>query len=225
MTDFLSIMFHVGQPYASIHDLLVNAVSDTGATRLVDLCSGGGAPAVEAHAAVRLRAPIDLLLTDRYPNSTAVLRYAPHYLPEPVDVLVDPIPEGFRTMFTAFHHFDEVSAQSILKAAVRDRQPIAVFEATERSLRGILLVLCVPLFVWVLTPWIRPRRWSRFLWTYLIPLIPACAFWDGIVSILRSYTVAELSQLASNFPEYDWVSGRVSGRFGARVTYLIGRPR
>jgi hypothetical protein len=47
------------------------------------------------------------------------------------------------------------------------------------------------MFAWVLflfacTPWIRPFRWSRLLWTYVVPIIPAVLLFDGIVSCLRT---------------------------------------
>ena len=41
---------------------------------------------------------------------------------------------GLRTVFTAFHHFRPADARAILESAVRDRQGIAIFEATFRTL-------------------------------------------------------------------------------------------
>ena len=46
------------------------------------------------------------------------------------------------------------------------------------------------------TPLIRPLRWSRLLWTYLIPLVPVITLFEGLVSCLRTYSVQELHDLA-----------------------------
>ncbi|MEZ5362682.1 MAG: hypothetical protein R2748_10195 [Bryobacterales bacterium] len=67
------------------------------------------------------------------------------------------------------------------------RQPIAAFEAAE-ALGGDLPLVLVPLFVLLMTPFIRPFRWSRLFWTYVIPVLPLAIFWDGVVSYLRAYT-------------------------------------
>jgi hypothetical protein len=50
------------------------------------------------------------------------------------------------------------------------------------------IVLVVPLAVLVLTPAIRPFRWSRLFWTYLVPVIPASILFDSVVSLFRIYT-------------------------------------
>ena len=48
----------------------------------------------------------------------------------------------------------------------------------------------------LLTPFFRPFRLSRLVFTYLLPLIPLTTIWDGVVSILRLYSPAELLALA-----------------------------
>ena len=59
----------------------------------------------------------------------------------------------------------------MLHAAAAARQPIAIFEVSERSWRT-LPVLLTPLFVWLATPFMRPFLWRRLLWTYPLPLVP-----------------------------------------------------
>ncbi|MFH1301483.1 MAG: hypothetical protein ABIK07_10515 [Planctomycetota bacterium] len=83
-----------------------------------------------------------------------------------------------------------------------------------------------PLFVLLLTPFISPLRISRLIFTYLIPVIPALVFWDGIVSVLRTYTVEEMLQMAREAdPEqrYEWKAAVIhSGQI--KLPYLTGRP-
>ncbi len=99
-------------------------------------------------------------------------------------------------------------------------------EVTSRTLRALATILLMPVFVWILTPRMRPFRWSRWLLTYLAPLIPLVVLWDGVVSCFRTRTPEELLALTRNFPQYDWQAGyaRAHGTWLAPV-YLIGRPK
>ena len=78
----------------------------------------------------------------------------------------------------------------------------------------------------VATPFIRPFRWSRFLITYVVPIVPLAVVFDGVVSCLRTYTPAELLGMAEQAaPDgYVWRAGTV-GKGPVPVTYLIGQPR
>jgi hypothetical protein len=135
--------------------------------------------------------------------------------------------QGFRTLFTCFHHFRPDTAREILADAVRQRHGIGVFEATERRLSAILGMLLTPLVVLLVTPAIRPFRWSRLFWTYLVPLVPLIVLFDGIVSCLRTYTPEELRSMVRDLgeTEYEWEIGREPVPHSpSGVTYLIGWP-
>ncbi|HUJ51693.1 MAG TPA: hypothetical protein VLW25_15900, partial [Bryobacteraceae bacterium] len=61
----------------------------------------------------------------------------------------------------------------------------------------------------------------------LLPILPLLIFWDGPVSQLRTYTVAELNEFTSALaaPGYTWEAGLIEiPRLPAGVPYLIGRP-
>ena len=78
-----------------------------------------------------------------------------------------------------------------------------------------------------MTPFLRPFRWSRLLWTYLIPLVPVVTLFDGLVSCLRTYTVRELRELTERLDanDYHWEIGTVKGKTTPiPITYLIGVP-
>ncbi len=68
---------------------------------------------------------------------------------------------------------------------------------------------------------------SRLLFTYLLPLIPLAATFDGIVSCLRTDTPKEMEAMAAGLggDGYQWQAGeeRVKGRPGV-ITYLLGYP-
>ena len=115
----------------------------------------------------------------------------------------------------------------MLANAVHQRQGIAIFEGTQHSVLALLSMLLVPLMVLLMTPFIRPLRWSRLLWTYLIPLLPLVVLFDGLVSCLRTYSVEELRDLVARLDanDYHWDIGTVKVTASPiPVTYLIGVP-
>ena len=92
---------------------------------------------------------------------------------------------------------------------------------------ALLLTLLVPLMVLVMTPFVRPFRWSRLAMTYLIPVLPLVMLFDGLVSCLRTYSVQELCELTARLEahHYRWDIGAVKGKASPiPVTYLIGVP-
>ena len=127
----------------------------------------------------------------------------------------------------AFHHFNPDDGRAVLRSAVVARQPIGVFEIPERTIPIIIATaLIVPILVLVVTPFIRPFRWSRLLFTYPLPLVPLTCLWDGFVSQLRAYTPDELKNLATSLGDvgYQWNAGKVRLQgSAAHLTYLIGR--
>jgi len=236
MTDFLRFLMETFAPYRGAAPLLARALGSVGGTRIIDLCSGGGGPwldLVRRIPAVGGPEP-HVLLTDWFPNQAAFARLqvasggavAGHRDP----VSATAVPErltGFRTLFTALHHFPPAEAHAILADAARARQGIAVFEVTRRSALALAGILFFPLLVLLFTPFIRPFRWSRLFWTYLIPVVPLAVWFDGTVSCLRTYTPRELRDLVADLQEgYQWEIGTVrSAPPPSRVTYLLGLPR
>ena len=88
------------------------------------------------------------------------------------------------------------------------------------------LVPGTPLRVLLTTPFIRPYRWSRLFWTYVVPALPLVLLFDVIVSVLRLYSVEELRDLTAGLDQHDWDIGTVRARpIPLRITYLIGVPR
>jgi hypothetical protein len=135
--------------------------------------------------------------------------------------------EGFRTLFTSLHHFRPEQARALLADAAAGGVGIGAFEYTER--RWLVWgpsILLIPLFVWVATPFMRPFSWRRLLWTYLAPVVPLVAMWDGFVSCLRTYSVEELGALVESLDDgrMRWRVGRVRSFGLSRVTYVLGRP-
>lgn len=235
LTDYLRWMMDRFSPYAVAAPILAQALGALGETEIVDLCAGGGGPwgdllpriAAAGRPAVRVR------LTDYYPNTAAFARLraasgdAIVGDPEPVDATRVPVRlTGFRTLFTALHHFPPAAAHAILADAVRSRRGIAVFELTRRSPLALVGMLFLPLLLLLCTPFIRPFRWSRLFWTYLVPIVPLVVWFDATVSCLRTYTADELRELTADLGEgYKWDVGAVRAPpLISRVTYVVGLP-
>jgi hypothetical protein len=236
ITEALQLIFNVGTLYLPIVDRLQKALRDTRACRVLDLCSGAGGPwlwlcqLLEQEGYV----PIDIWLTDRYPPARAfdleriASRNRIHFHTAPVDATKAPVDlNGFRTLFTSFHHFRPQEARAILQDAVNKQQGIGIFEVPGRRLLTILLVFVIPVADLLLVPFMRPFQWSRFIFSYLIPVIPIVLWFDGIVSCMRTYSPRELGELTAGLSAngYRWDIGEEKGSlFPLPVTYLIGFP-
>jgi hypothetical protein len=211
----------------------------TGTARIIDLCAGAGGPLLEIGRILmdELSCPVEILLTDLYPNAAAFRRIesqsggtikARYESTSAFDVPLEL--NGVRTLFTALHHFKPEDARLILGDAVRKRAPIAVFEPLERTVHWVALMGIMSLVRgFTHTPRVGNLTLSRLLLTYVIPLAPAVFAWDGMVSALRTYTPNELRDFALSIEKdgYSWEWGRfeVPGPYGPMpTTYLIGIP-
>ena len=219
-TEYLVAAVRLSKPYQGVVPLLKAALERSGATSVLDLCSGAGGPWESLQG--ELRVPV--LLSDRFPNPRAT---SLPYHPEPVDATAVPAAlPGFRTLFASFHHFRPEQARAILVDAVKQGEGIAIFEATARTIPALLGMLLVPLLVWLITPQIRPVRASRLLFTYVIPILPLALLFDGMVSCLRTYSTAELEGFIVGLDNYDWKIGRAPVKGSPLpITYLMGTPR
>ena len=233
ITDLLQWTLTTVHHYAAAAPVLARALRKSGADTVVDLGSGGGGPwARVLPDLARNGATPRLVLTDKFPNRRALARTAarlgPRAAVEPDSVDARAVPgrlAGFRTLFTTFHHFAAADARAVLADAARGARGIAVFEVTRRSPVTLVLMLGF-VFTFLVVPFVRPFRWDRLLWTYVVPLVPFVAVWDGVVSCLRTYTPAELRGLGAGLDGWEWEAGEVSRRWWpVPVTYLVGYPR
>jgi hypothetical protein len=230
-TDYLEAITSRGDVYRVIQADFFRAMMECGAEQVIDLCSGGGGPwwSLEWRDALVKHAPLTVVLTDKFPSEVLSARLGVDPTLSCVNFPVDAasMPEslrGFRTIFSSFHHFPDTIARDVLGDAVRCGDGFAMAEVTSRTPRALATMLLMPIFDWILTPSMRPFRWSRLVFTYLLPLIPLVVLWDGIVSCLRTRSPEELLILTRSFPQYDWRAGYAQGGWLAPV-YLIGVPK
>ena len=240
-TDCLRLIAMIGRQFDGALSPLRRALAMTGAERMIDLGSGGGGPWLALHDRLETKdgKAVRITLTDLLPNRQALnaaRAKAPtqiDFLDYPVDATAVPAQlQGVRTLFTTFHHFEPGMARAILQSAVDGGQGIAIFEQTRRTLAAqIFMAILIPI-AFLVVPLIRPFRWSRLFWTYLVPAIPAVLFFDGIVSCWRTYTEPELQSMIDGLitvngggSAYVWEMGRAGSPLSPLgISYLIGYP-
>jgi hypothetical protein len=189
-TDYLRFMETRFALHKPVVPLLRTMLENWKTSCVVDLCSDGGGPVLaiyEALAADEIH--VQFTLIDKLPNITAFQSLSSKY-PSGIRYIAGPVDAtnvpknlvGLRTMFNAFHHFAPRSARLVLESAVQARQPVGIFEIPERSLLMMAPFLFTPIFVALATPFIRPFRWKRLLWTYCGSLDSAHMLvgWSGI---------------------------------------------
>ena len=233
-TDFIGFVLHKIKFYNPSIPLLKDALVKTNTATIVDLCSGSGQQMVLLSE--RLGHDKNFILTDKFPNKPAfkylksIQKLNIDVINSPTDVLKpEKLPDGLRTMYTAIHHFTEEQVILILKQAINQNQPIGIFDGASRAVTSILaIILLHPLLFLLCTPFIRPFSFNRLFFTYIIPLIPLYAIWDGIVSVLRLHSPEELLSYALRADTnntYEWKVGSIPTTAGFSMGYLTGIPR
>lgn len=221
MMDNLTFFFQLTGAYNNAIPLLQKALKESRTSRIIDLCSGAGGPLLLLQSAVGVK----ITLTDKFPPRATTPYPAITYLNQPVDAMNVPREiQGLRTIFTALHHFHKKEVLKIFKDATEKNAPVAVFEGSGRSwLMAILIFPLVFLLSFFCTPFIKPFKIKRIIFTYLIPLIPFFTAWDGFVSFLRLYSYEEMLEMAVKADSgYHWEAGEKRSFLFFRMQYLIG---
>lgn len=234
MTDFLQFLTNKTKLFKPAVPIIEQVLDQTGVDKIVDLGSGGGGGLIWISKELQKNHPeLRITMTDLYPNISAFEYTASQtsnvvYRKESIDARkLSPELSGLRTLFLSLHHFRPDDARAILQDAVDQNRNIAIFEAQERSLTSILAMLFSPISVLLTTPFIRPFKWGRIVFTFLIPLVPVFVLWDGIVSSLRTYSVTEMNELVAGLrakENLSWKTGRIQSGPGT-ILYLTGTTK
>lgn len=231
LTDFLQFLSNATKLYRPVIPVIEKALRAGNTRTIVDLGSGGGGGLIWLNSELLKSMPdLKIILTDFYPNIPA-FRFTTtkasnfEFITTPVDARNVPAGlKGLRTQFLSLHHFKPADAQKILQNAVSSGSPIAIFEAQERSVPSLLAMLFSPITVLLLTPFIKPFKIGRIVFTYIIPIVPLVVLWDGIVSSLRTYSVQEMKDLVESLEgteNYQWAINRIKSGPGV-ILYLWG---
>lgn len=232
-TDYLQFIankFKIYKPILPIIEKGLNASKDK---EWLDCASGGGGGLVHLAEELKQTKPdLKVILTDFFPNQKAFEKTKSlnpavfESVNKSIDAcdLPDELKGKFRTLFAAFHHFHPNDAKRILQNAVDHEAPVAIFEPVGRNFASWFSMIFVPLNVLILTPFIRPIRWSVLPFIYIVPLIQLYIMWDGIASILRTYSEKELREMVNSLEKsdtYEWEIGKIQ-EGPSPVYYLLG---
>lgn len=233
-TDFLQFLSTKTAMYKPIIPIIEKGLDIGRTNQIIDLCSGGGGGLIWLNNELKKNVPhLQITLTDLFPNLSA-FEYSSNkasnivYLTAPEDTRN--VPEnlnGLRTLLLSLHHFKPNDASSILQNAVDTHSAIAVFEAQERTFLSLLAMFLSPITVLLTTPFIKPIKIGRLIFTYLLPIVPLFVWWDGIISALRTYSVIEMNELVKSLDKtekYDWEINRIKSGPGT-ILYLLGTPK
>lgn len=235
MTDYLQFVANKLDIYKSIIPVLQHGLKESNTQRIIDIGSGSGGGIISIYRHLeKEEEDLEIILTDLYPNISAFKKITEHtngqisYVDTPVDATNIPAHlTGLRLQLLSFHHFTPEAAKQILQNAVEANAVIAILEAHERKWGYLISMLFSPLMVLIFTPFIRPFKLSRLLFTYLLPVIPLFVLWDGLVSILRTYTIEEMTNMSRAIDDgkYIWQIGKAPQAELSGILYLLGYPK
>ncbi len=238
-TDYLQFASSLGSGHKNLIPLFQKALRCANTLKIIDLCSGGMGPWKNLIKQLHESGlAVTVTLTDKFPNPKSLSRMTAdptsgiEYCTEPIDALnVPEYMRGMRTLFEGFHHFKPDQARAILKDAQEGGNAIGIFDAGLIPPFGILLLVLSPILTFLayfmVTPFVKPFSFSRIFWTYFLPVVPLVTCWDGVVSLMRVYSVGELNDLVIPLRKsnYVWEIGQAgTGTPIFDFIYVVGYP-
>ncbi|MEM6765501.1 MAG: hypothetical protein AAF824_24730 [Bacteroidota bacterium] len=135
--------------------------------------------------------------------------------------------KGLYLSVNGFHQLRQEEASSLLEQIVARGNPVAVVEGNNDSLWQVVgMTIFVPLTVLLTAPLVKPFRFGRLIFTYLIPVLPLITMIDGCMALFRLYAPSDLDELTHSIdaPSYQWRSGKMDNGRGGKIIYLLGYP-
>lgn len=189
-----------------------------------DCCTGAAGPVIYL-----LREgcfPHQLILADRY--MLVAKKQVPHsnYRLVQTDVQKEIPGDGFITMFNAFHHFTPGAKKQFLEKAATQQRPLLIAEITRPDLLNFAsITLAATLLQLLVAPFIKPFRWSRLLFTYIIPLNIITVLWDGWMSVFFGMRRSGFRKLESYSTDSGYAfTFKTYGPFWQKIYCLHGEP-
>ena len=197
---------------------------ETGPTDVLDLASGAAGPidtllSRAKHHGVELPR---VILSDLFPDSEQFARLEEQHGTKRLGYITEPLSakstdyESYPllSICAAFHHFSPDEARDLLEQALTRGKGIFIVEPFERKVSTLLSALLIGPLLGVVSPFFCfPWRWQNFIFCTFFPIVPLMVVFDGVVSVLRSYTSDELLAMV---PEQQRARLRI--RFGSLPT-------
>lgn len=219
--EFIGWLVRFFRVYAPLVEQLKQYAMRLPGNSLVELGAGSGQVLMPY---IKNLDPLKLVLSDKFPESLPPDNSNYLVIRESVDALQEFDASGMRVFFNAFHHFN--NAEQIQIAQIHAPHGLCIAEILQPSLFDFLKILITTTVGTLLfTPFVRPFRLTRILFTYLIPvgLISIC--WDGLVSVLKTDRVETIKlRLKPNLADNYQIECGHCGSFLFRVHYLFILP-
>ena len=135
-----------------------------------------------------------------------------------------------RTLVCGFHHFMPEQARLILLDAQQANQALVIFELTNGTVppRWLWWVTLLPNFLFglLVSLFARPHSFRSVVFSFFLPIVPACFAWDGAVTSARTYRKGEVHSMLATLPKTDDYCWQYLTAPGAVVEYslIVGRP-
>ncbi|MEZ4889012.1 MAG: hypothetical protein R2779_00195 [Crocinitomicaceae bacterium] len=131
--------------------------------------------------------------------------------------------KGLYLFVNSFHQLSVEDAKSILKNISESKNPIVVVEGNNDSLWQIVgMTFFVPMTILFASLFVKPFRFQRIIFTYLIPILPIVTMIDGCIALLKLYNPSDLKELTSQLNNYTWEMGKNDNGRGGKIIYLTG---
>jgi hypothetical protein len=240
----------------SVLEVLGNSIRDAKvyenlAPRFIDFCTehhienileigagSGESTAVFVDAVIRhQQTPPHIYISDLLPMREVMRATAARY-PDVLTPLEDSLDirnpaaapaHDMRMVLSAFHHFDPEVVRTFFKAAQEQHIAVFIAEPFTNSLRAFF-----PMFLHGFISLARNgvqssrMRLVKFFFTFLLPLIPMCLLWDGLISMIRMYDEQGFMEIVKTLPEsggaYQWHYEEVTVPLGGTASLFTGYP-
>ncbi len=180
------------------------------------------------------QAPPHIYISDLYPMISVMTATCERYpqlltmIPDSVDMCNPPETpaHNMRMVLSAFHHFDTESVRRFLVDAQEQGVAVFIAEPFTNSLKAFF-----PLFLHGFTSlawnglFSLKSRVLKFLFTFIVPLIPMCLLWDGLISMIRMYDEDMLMDIVGLSTTYEWQYKEVSVPLGGVASIFTGKRK
>jgi hypothetical protein len=132
---------------------------------------------------------------------------------------------GMYLFVNSFHQLPAINAKKTLEEIAKSGNPVVVVEGNNDSLWQLVgMTIFLPVAVILSAPFVKPFRWSRILFTYIIPILPVIMPIDGCIGLLKLYNPKDLNKLTSSIKvsDYKWTAGKEDNGRGGKIIYLTG---
>ncbi len=137
----------------------------------------------------------------------------------------EPAGRGLYTFVNSLHALPPEKARAYLRKIAESGNPVVAVEGNNDNWwQAVGMLIFVPLSVLLSAPFVRPFRFSRLLFSWLLPILPVVTSVDGALALFKLYNPSDLDELtaAIDVPGYRWEAGKRNNGRGGAIIYLLG---